>query len=129
MRSWGESTTDIDLPFGVANCAILSFALLPLPPSPTSPLRSCLLLPRSCVRVDVETGTDVLGVTGDVGGFANGARLIEWAARLCACAPALFADFDVRVFVKVTVTEKVSPAKNADCDGATETRMPVSSKV
>lgn len=73
----------------------------------------------------------VLGVPGDVGGLAIGAELIEWAPRLCVCdsdlweaaTAALSGD---RVFVKVIVTVKGSPAKYEDCDGATVTRTAVS---
>lgn len=60
------------------------------------------------------------GVPGDVGGRAIGAELIECAARLCEyepdavrglrCAPGAPASGE-RVFVKVMVTAKGSPAK------------------
>lgn len=95
-------------------------SLMELNFSPISPLRSNLFVSRPATREEVEgAGTAVRGVTGDVGGRARGTELIECAARLCACVlvDAVLLDdalTAVRVFVKVTVTTKGSPAKNAD---------------
>ena len=60
-------------------------------------------------------GTAVLGVTGDVGGRASGAELIECTARLWVCESVRFAEgVGLRVFVNVTDIENGSPAKKAD---------------
>lgn len=53
------------------------------------------------------------GVPGDVGGLANGAELMECAARLCVCDEAVRgggASGDL-VFVNVIRTANGSPAK------------------
>lgn len=67
-------------------------------------------------------------VPGDVGGRANGTELTECAPRLCVLAAECDAEREdgisgVRVFVKVIVTEKGSPAKYEACEGVTTTRI------
>lgn len=57
----------------------------------------------------------VLGVPGDVGGREMGAELMEWAFLRCVCDIAREGPGSgERVFVKVMVTEKGSPAKYED---------------
>lgn len=53
------------------------------------------------------------GVPGDVGGLANGAELMECAARLCVCDEAVRGGgaSGARVFVNVIRTVNGSPAK------------------
>jgi hypothetical protein len=55
--------------------------------------------------------TKVRGVPGEVGGRARGAELMEWAPRRWEGRVREGAEDGVRVFVKVIVTEKGSPAK------------------
>lgn len=99
---------------------------LPAPPDacPMSPRLAEFPFVLFSSREDTSTGTAVRGVMGDVGGRASGAELMECAARLCECeADLLTGAFAVRMFVKVTVTAKLSPAKKADCAGSTVTRI------
>ena len=61
-----------------------------------------------------KTGTTVRGVPGEVGGRERGTELMEWAPRLCVWEDErgrAGGASGVRVFVKVIVTEKGSPAK------------------
>lgn len=61
---------------------------------------------------DVKGVIALRGVPGDVGGRASGAELIECAPRLCVCGLALDGPTSgERAFVKVILTENVSPAK------------------
>ena len=50
-------------------------------PCPIRPLRPVELLASPLVR-DINAGTAVRGVPGDVGGRDSGTELIEWAPRL-----------------------------------------------
>lgn len=77
---------------------------------PINPFLAILAPPlASCVGVGGSSA--VRGVPGDVGGRARGAELTECAPRLCACLEGAEEDSGERVFVKVIVTEKGSPAK------------------
>lgn len=95
------------------------------------PMSPFLLDVRFCGRDSGDgayTGVGARGVRGEVGGLASGAELIECAARLCVDMEGrgAFVVAGCRVFVKVTVTEKGSPAKYEDWAGVTTTRIPVS---
>lgn len=64
------------------------------------------------------------GVPGDVGGRARGAELTECAPRLWAREDEGICVYDGdRVFVKVIVAAKGSPAKYADWEGVIATRI------
>jgi len=97
--------------------------VLELACKPTIPLLS-RLFPAPPLVEGCNTGTAVLGVTGDVGGLANGAELMECEPRLCEAESVRFTAslLDLR-FVNVISTENCSPAKYEDCEGTTETRM------
>ena len=80
-----------------------------------SPLRREELL--SPLAREVNTGTTVRGVPGDVGGRDKGTELMECAPRRCVWEEdrgAAAGASGVRVLVKVIVTEKGSPAKYDD---------------
>ena len=81
------------------------------------PICPFLVMVSSELKVSLGRNTGkALRIPGDVGGLAKGTELIECAPRLCKCVAEYGADrggsdSGDRVFVKVIVTEKGSPAK------------------
>lgn len=84
-RSSVESMVDADLPFHLSRAlTTFSSTFSFFDERPMRPLRSYFFFDLFASRAEASMGgIAVRGVTGDVGGRARGAELMECAARLC----------------------------------------------